>query len=77
MLAAITLDTKRNLRFIRTGSAAEGARVALIDITTLLDSGAPHWDITMTWDPLNVAIEVRPQHDDAGAPLKGHWSAPT
>lgn len=77
VLAALALDTKLNLRFVRTGSAAEAARVALVNVVTLIDSGARHWDITLTWDPDELAIEVRDQHDERARPLKGAWRAPT
>ncbi len=33
VLAALTLDTKYVLRFVRTGSRDEGARVALVDVS--------------------------------------------
>lgn len=77
VLAALTLDTKLNLRFVRTGSAAEGARVALVNVATLVDSGARHWDIALSWDAEELALEVRDQHDDRTRPLKGRWRAPT
>lgn len=75
VLAALVLDTKLNLRFVRTGSAAEGARVALVNVGALLQTGGRHWDITLTWDPGELAIEVRDQHDGA-RPLHGSWRAP-
>jgi len=70
-LAAIVLDTKLNLRYVRTGSAAEGARVALVDDGSLVASGARHWDITLSWDPQALAIEVRDRHDAHARPLRG------
>lgn len=75
VLAALVLDTKLNLRFVRTGSAAEGARVALVNVGALLETSGRHWDITLSWDPDELAIEVRDQHDSA-RPLRGSWSAP-
>ena len=75
VLAALVLDTKLNLRFVRTGSRAEGARVALVDVGALLELGGRHWDVTLSWDPEELAIEVRDQHDSA-RPLRGSWRAP-
>ena len=40
VLAALVLDTKLNLRFVRTGSVAEGARVALVNVGALLERAA-------------------------------------
>jgi hypothetical protein len=74
VLAALVLDTKLNLRFVRTGGKAEGARVALVNVGALLELGGRHWDITLTWDPDELAIEVRDQHDTA-RPLRGRWRA--
>ena len=76
VLAALVLDTKLNLRFVRTGSAAEGARVALVDVAALVDAGARHWDITLDWGADEIAVEVRDQHDDRTRPLKGRRRAP-
>lgn len=76
VLAALVLDTKRNLRFVRTGSAAEGARVALVDVALLVERGVRHWDIALSWDPDEIAIEVRDQHDPGSRPLRGVWRAP-
>jgi len=75
VLAALVLDTKLNLRFVRTGSAAEGARVALVNVASLIDGGARHWDVTLTWDAEEIAVEVRDQHDDQRRPLRGAWRA--
>ena len=72
VLAALVLDTKLNLRFIRTGSRAEGARVALVNVGRLMDAGR-NWDITLTWDPEALNIEVRDQHDPDGPTLSGRW----
>jgi len=66
VLVAVTLDTKRNLRFVRTGSAEEGARRALVDVGALLDSGARHWDIELAWDAGALAIRVS-EHAVGGA----------
>ncbi|MFP5362579.1 MAG: hypothetical protein ACLGI5_07595 [Thermoleophilia bacterium] len=76
VLAAITLDTKLNLRFVRTGSAAEGARVALVNVATLIDAGVRHWDITLSWDPHELAVAVGDRHDERRRPLKGAWRPP-
>ena len=65
VVAALVLDTKLTLRFVRTGSAREGARIARIaraDASNLVYAGTRHWDITMTWDPDHIAVEVRDQH---------------
>lgn len=62
VLAAVVLDTKGSLRFVRTGSAAEGARVARTDARPLLAGGARHWDITLAWDAAALSVEVR-DHD--------------
>ena len=75
VLAALILDTKLNLRFVRTGSAAEGARVALVNVGTLVDAGVRHWDITLTWDADELALAVRDQHDERTRPLVGRWRA--
>jgi uncharacterized membrane protein len=58
VLAAIVLDTKLNLRFVRTGSRDEGARVALADVRTLFETGSRHWDIALRWNPNELAIDV-------------------
>lgn len=76
VLAALVLDTKRNLRFVLTGSAAEGARVALVDVGMLVERGVRHWDIALRWDPDELAIEVRDQHDEHTRPLRGVWRPP-
>lgn len=76
VLAALTLDTKLNLRFVRTGSAAEGGRVALVNVGTLLDCGARHWDIALSWDPVELAVAVRDRHDERTRPLRGVWRPP-
>lgn len=76
VLAAIVLDTKLNLRFVRTGSAAEGARVALVNIGELVDAGVRHWDITLSWDEHEIALAVRDRHDARARPLRGVWRAP-
>lgn len=74
VLAALVLDTKLNLRFVRTGSAAEGARVALVNVGALLETGGRHWDIALTWDPDELSLAVCDQHDTA-RPLTGRWRA--
>ena len=72
VLVALTLDTKLNLRFVRTGSRAEGARVALVNVAPLIGAGR-HWDIALEWDPERVTVTVRDQHDPAGPVLAGSW----
>ena len=59
VLVALVLDTKLNLRFIRTGSRAEGARVALVDVAAVLDERR-HWRITLAWDPDDLSVSVEP-----------------
>jgi hypothetical protein len=61
VLASLTLDTKCNLRFVRTGSGAEGARVALVNVAPLLAAGR-HWHIDLTWDDDELRVAVRDQH---------------
>ena len=70
VLVALTLDTKHNLRFVRTGSRREGARVALVNVDPLVVPGL-HWDIALTWDPERMRVSVRDQHDPATRPLEG------
>ena len=72
VLAALTLDTKHNLRFVRTGSRREGARVALVNVAPLVVPGL-HWDIRMSWDPERMRVAVRDQHAPAARPLEGSW----
>lgn len=62
VLAALVLDTKGSLRFVRTGSRAEGARVARTDATALVASGARHWHIVMRWDAEALSVTARDQH---------------
>ena len=59
VLVALVLDTKLNLRFVRTGSRREGARVALVNVTSLLDERR-HWRITLAWDPEDLSVSVEP-----------------
>ena len=70
VLAALVLDTKLNLRFIRTGSRAEGARVALVNVESLID--AKHWDVTLAWDADRLSVSVRDRDDPAGQALSGY-----
>jgi hypothetical protein len=72
VLAALVLDTKLNLRFVRTGSRAEGARVALVNVEPLLEAGR-NWDITLEWDAEGLSLAVRDQHDPDGPTLTGRW----
>jgi hypothetical protein len=67
VLAAIVLDTKLNVRFVRTGSADEGARVAMVDVSRLFETGSRHWDIDLEWNPNEVAIDVRDHGERTGA----------
>jgi hypothetical protein len=73
VLAALILDTKRNLRFVRTGSRAEGARVALVNIAPLLAAAARHWTIDLAWDADQLHVAVRDQHTRGGPQLEGRW----
>jgi hypothetical protein len=73
VLAALVLDTKLNLRFVRTGSRAEGARVALVNIAPLLAAAARHWQIDMAWDADQLHVAVRDQHNRGGPRLEGRW----
>jgi hypothetical protein len=73
VLAALTLDTKLNLRFVRTGSRDEGARVAMVNIAPLLATAARHWHIDMTWDTEQLHVAVRDQHNSDGPQLEGRW----
>ena len=59
VLVALVLDTKLNLRFIRTGSRSEGARVALVNVAAVLDERR-HWRITLAWDPDDLCVSVEP-----------------
>lgn len=72
VLAALTLDTKLNLRFVRTGSRAEGARVALVNVAPLIGAGR-HWDIALEWDADHLTVTVRDQHRPDGPVLRGSW----
>jgi hypothetical protein len=72
VLAALTLDTKHNLRFVRTGSRAEGARVALVNVSPLVVEGA-HWDIRLSWDADRMRVAVREQHAPDATTLEGRW----
>ena len=68
VLASIVLDTKLNVRFVRTGSREEGARVALTSVSTLFETGSRHWDIALGWTPAEIAIEVRDHHAPGNRP---------
>jgi hypothetical protein len=57
VLAALVLDTKLNLRFIRTGNPAEGARVALINVEPLLSE--KYWDIFLAWNADALSVSAR------------------
>jgi hypothetical protein len=60
VLAALVLDTKDSLRFIRTGNAAEGVRVARTDAGHLIGA-ARHWDIELAWDADSIEVTARAQ----------------
>ena len=72
VLAALTLDTKGNLRFVRTGSRAEGARVALVNVEDLISPHA-HWDIALEWGADHLAVTVRDMDAPGGRALYGRW----
>jgi hypothetical protein len=72
VLVALTLDTKHNLRFVRTGSRREGARVALVNVSPLVVEGA-HWDVRLSWDARQMRVAVRDQHASGATPLEGRW----
>ena len=59
VLVALTLDTKGSLRFVRTGSREEGARVALCPVGPELLRPHAHWDIALAWDADDLSVEVR------------------
>ena len=75
VLAALTLDTKLNLRFVRTGNRAEGARVALVNVAPLLAAGC-HWNIELAWDADQLRVAVCEQHGGGGPLLEGRWPRP-
>ena len=75
VLAALTLDTKLNLRFVRTGNRAEGARVALVNVAPLLAAGR-HWNIELDWDSDQLRVAVCEQHGRGGPLLEGYWPRP-
>jgi hypothetical protein len=72
VLAALTLDTKLNLRFVRTGSRTDGARIALVNIAPLLAAGC-HWNIDLGWDAAQLHLAVGDQHARGGRVLEGRW----
>ena len=57
VLAALIIDTRLHLRFIRTGDRAEGARVAMVDVSPLVGGGR-HWDIALHWDADTLTVGV-------------------
>lgn len=57
VLAAIVLDTKLNLRFVRTGSREEGARVVMTKVDHLTE--VRHWDITLCWSAEEMSVSAR------------------
>jgi hypothetical protein len=75
VLAALTLDTKLNLRFVRTGNRSEGARVALVNVAPLLAAGR-HWNIELAWDADRLRVAVCDQQARGGPLLEGHWPRP-
>ena len=72
VLVALTLDTKLNLRFVRTGNPDEGARVALVNVEPLM-AASRNWDIAMRWGPEAMSVAIRDQHDPAGRVFVGRW----
>jgi hypothetical protein len=58
VLATIALDTKRNVRFVRTGDHSEGTRAALASVDRLLTARSRRWQITLSWDHSKIAVEV-------------------
>ena len=72
VLAALVLDTKLNLRFIRTGNRAEGARVAMVNVRSLIGSGR-HWIVGLRWDPEEMEIAVHDQDEPGARVLRGRW----
>ena len=56
VLASIVLDTKLNLRFVRTGSREEGARVVRTGVAGLVD--VKHWHIELVWDADHMQVRV-------------------
>jgi hypothetical protein len=72
VLVALTLDTRGNLRFVRTGSRVEGARVALVNVSELIAPHA-HWDIALEWDAEHLSVTVRDNDDPSGPALTGRW----
>jgi hypothetical protein len=58
VLAALVLDTKLNLRFIRTGSRAEGARTALLRLPDDMLAPGRHWSVTLTWDADELSVAL-------------------
>jgi hypothetical protein len=57
VLVALVLDTKDCLRFIRTGSKAECARVARTPADAVL--GHRHWLVELEWDPDRIEVRAR------------------
>jgi hypothetical protein len=57
---------------VPTGSRAEGARVALVNVAPLLAAGR-HWDIALAWDAGALHVTVRDQHAPGGPVLTGRW----
>ena len=72
VLAALVLDTKLNLRFIRTGSRREGARVALVNLSPFVRGGR-HWLIGMAWSLDEMSVSVRDLDSSGGRALEGRW----
>ncbi len=59
VLAVLVLDTKQTVRFVRTGSAAEGARVARCAIADDLLAAHAHWEFALAWDADTLSVDVR------------------
>jgi len=47
------------VRFVLTGSAAEGARVARCPIGDELLQPHAHWQLVLAWDPETLSVDVR------------------
>lgn len=65
VLATLSLDGRGTLRFTRTGSSREGARVARCDVSSLLE--ATRWFVSLRWDDEQMTVDVRRDADPADA----------
>ena len=71
VLVALTFDTKLNLRFVRTGSRSEGARVAVVNVASLI-GGRRVWDVTLRWSRDEMLVRVA-DTDNPAQVLEGTW----